>query len=182
MTAVTGTAEESPEIDASVTTDDESAKTAMSQAAQNLSQAQADYAKAVQDNETRKAAEALDAQAEKLDVALKQLENIQPDASTELSKAMNATAKAQSDVASISTEAQILSTLEENERAGLASIFKTLDDASDQIGFKFTANKETIQTAVQQVGQLLFCRPVSRSCMLELSNWMPALGSCRVRE
>lgn len=154
VTAVTVTAEESPEIDASVTTDDESAKTAMSKAAQNLGQAQADYAKAVQDNETRKAAEALDAQAEKLDAALKQLENIQPDASTELSKAMNATVKAQSDVASISTEAQILTTLEANERAGLESVFKTLDDASGQIGTSLTDNKETIQTAVQQVGQL----------------------------
>ena len=162
VTTVTVTAEESPEIDASVTAAYEAAKNAKDEAALNLSGAQKAYADAVKANETKKA---LTAQKDQLDAALDQLKLIpSSDASTDLSQAMNATVQAQSDVASISTEAQILTTLEANERAGLKSIFETLDGASVQIGTSLTANTKTIQAAVQQLGQL----PVLSSSVSQL--------------
>lgn len=148
LTTVDVTAEESPEIDTDVAKAYTDAQSLMDEAAGNLNKAQTAYAAAVQKKE-------LESQQAQLEEAMSKLKDINPsDPLTDLSKALAATAQAQSDVASISTEAKILTTLEANERAGLENIFKTLDDASGQIGTSLNANKETIQAAVQQVGQL----------------------------
>ena len=166
VTAVTVTAEESPEIDASVTAAYDSAKAAMDTAAKNLSQAQTAYAAAVQANETRKA---LTAQKAQLDAALNALNQLQipsSDTSTDLSEAMKAAAAAQSDVATISTEAQILMNLEDSESAGLRSIFDTLDTAESQIGQDLSANQSTIQASVQAIDQL----PVLADSVSQLSK------------
>lgn len=164
VTAVTVAAEESPEIDASVTATYESAKSAMDGAAQHLSDAQTAYAAAVKANETKKA---LTAQEVQLKAALDQLQGISPsDNETDISNAMKAAAEAQSDVATISTEAQILTTLEANESAGLRSIFDTLNLAERQIGLDLSANKLTIQASVQAIDQL----PVLAGSVSKLSK------------
>ncbi len=173
VTAVTVTAEESPEIDASVEAANKSAEDARDKAAQELSRAQKVYADAVQANETRKALEAqkdqLDAALKQLDTALDQLKGIpssDDDTSKALSNAMKAAATAQSDVATISTEAQILTTLEANERDGLKSIFETLNLAGSQIGQKLSENQLTIQASVQAIDQL----PVLAGSVSKLSK------------